>query len=407
MKVLHLLLLGSLLTAAPTAPRAAAPAPASSTAGPSELLQRARSASLEWRALSSEPTAAALYGQAEAALRTAVAAHPTDVNLRAELAEARCGLGRHAAARETLERIPVALRTATVRRRLAELAARGRVEKWAGAARGTLVSAQPLPDGRWLAVTAQATPAILGERSLDDARLSLLDAAGPKVLQTLPLIGPVNHSAEFGLFSVAPDLEPHSDHVPVLNVVDLLVRRSGSTVLVYVAQMIHGASWTPSGVQVYRYAAGRLQWTLTAGSRGRPLLRDEDGDGSAELVTFSSVGWTLSTSSPPLWEETFEWDGARWQGANSQFPERYRRLADLYSGLNEKRPNDPDTLFHLARALAALGKDAEALTRAGDALRATNEWSHPQPDAQDRADMTARVKQFFPRAVATPGRAGG
>ena len=52
-----------------------------------------------------------------------------------------------------------------------------------------------------------------------------------------------------------------------------------------------------------------------------------------------------------------------------------------------------------ARSLAALGQDTDALTRAGESLSAAAHWSHSQPDAEERAEMAALVRQFFPTAA--------
>lgn len=404
-KSASLLLLGVLLVAAPG--NAASSSAATPATGPLALLSQAQQAAQEWAIPGSGTVSAPeLFRRSEKGLRPLLQVHPTDASLREALVTAQMGQSHFAEARQTLTGTARAQPSTRSRQLLTQLRDRASVERWAKGGGGTLIAAEPLPDGRWLAVTAHVTPAIVGDRELAQAKLQLLNPSGPTVIQTIPLIGPENHRAEFGIVTAAPAPEPHATREPVLSAVDLLVRRSGAAVLVYVSQQIHGASWEPTEVRAYRYAAGHLQWTLTAGSRGRPLLRDEDRDGAAELVTFRAVGWTLSTSNPPLWEETLEWDGARWREVNRKFPNRYRPLAALFTTLNQQRPNDPDTLLHLARSLNALGQDAEALNYAGESLRAAAQWSHPQPDAGERVEMANLVRQFFPTAAIPPTAPG-
>jgi hypothetical protein len=220
------------------------------------------------------------------------------------------------------------------------------------------------------------------------------------VQQTLPLAGPENHRAEMGMYTLTPNPEPVDDHEAVLSRVELLVRRSGEKVLLFVSQEIRGASWQPTEVQTYLLSGGRLRWTLTAGSYGRPLIRDEDGNGQPELVSFRAVGWRIPTMSRPLYEETFEWTGARWQDASRKFPERYHRLTEKLAAAAGKSAADPDLLLFLARSLAAEGHDQEALRRASEAQYATDHWPYPQPDASERAEMTALIKRYFPAATA-------
>ena len=279
------------------------------------------------------------------------------------------------------------------------VAVRARLERWAAGTRSAIIAASPLPDGRWLAVTALPKPDLLGDRFLENAKLQVLDPAGPRALQSIAMLGPNNHRAETGHVILPPEPEPKPDREPVLNEVQLQVRTAHGATLVILTQQIHGASWKPTQVDAYRYADGKLRWTTTAGSRGAPLLEDGDGDGNPELVTFNAVGWTLSTSQPPLWEETLEWSPTGWRRANRDFPQRYARLQTLFAGETDRKPHDPDILLHLARALAAAKRDSEALSRAGEALQASAQWSHPQPDAKDRAEMEARIKSYFPAAV--------
>lgn len=280
-----------------------------------------------------------------------------------------------------------------------EAAVRARLSAWAGKTGLNVIAASALPDGAWVVVTAHVRPDLLGDRSLERAQLQLVDPAGPRALQSLPLSGPDNHRAETGRVIIPPEKEAPADREPVLNEVELQTRTAGRAVLVFLTQQIHGASWKPTQVDVYRLAGQRLVWTATAGSRGAPRIEDADGDGNPELVTAHAFGWTLSTSSPPLWDETLEWKGTAWQPANSKFPQRYARLLELCTRENERKPRDPDLLLHLARALEAMARHPEAMARAGEALKASAEWSKPQPDAQDRAEIEARIKSFFPEAV--------
>ena len=278
-------------------------------------------------------------------------------------------------------------------------AIRARLERWAAGTRSAVIAASPLPDGRWLAVTALPKPDLLGDRFLENAKLQVIDPAGPRAVQSIGLRGPDNHRAETGRVILPPEPEPKPDREPVLNEVQLQLRTAHGATLVILTQQIHGASWKPTQVDVYRYAEGKLRWTATAGSRGAPLLEDGDGDGNPELVTIKAVGLSLYTSHPPLWEETLEWSSTGWRRANPDFPQRYGRLLTLFAGEHDRKPHDPDLLLHLARALAAVKRDSDAVARAGDALRASAEWSHPQPDANDREEMAARIKSYFPTAT--------
>jgi hypothetical protein len=202
------------------------------------------------------------------------------------------------------------------------------------------------------------------------------------------------------LFELPPYPQPLPDQEPVLTRVRLLVRPSGDTTLVYVSQEVQGASWDPAQVDVYHYAGGKLTWTATTGSYGRTLVQDEDGNGKPELIAFHAIGWTTSTAHPLLWPEILEWDGVACIEANRKFPQRFERLVSELEPASRKNPEDPDLLLHLARGLSALGKDASALERAGQALAAADHWNKPQPDPSERAEEKTLVKQFFPTAEA-------
>lgn len=343
-----------------------------------------------------------LFHEAAEKLRAELAQHPNDVSLRLALARALSGAGQYRLARVELEKIPVQSRPVAARGLQAELEARDQIRGWVEQRNGdTLLTARPVGDGLWLAAAGKTKPAILGGRTIERARLLLL-RVGERVAvqQTLPLAGPENHRAEMGMYTLAPDPEPVDDHEAVLSRVELLVRRSGGRVLLFVSQEIRGASWQPREVQAYLLSGGRLRWMLTSGSYGRPLIRDEDGDGQPELVSFRAVGWRIPTMSRPLYEETFEWTGSRWQDASRKFPERYHRLAAKLSAAAGKSAADPDLLLFLARSLTAEGHDAEGRQRAAEAQYATDHWPHPQPDAEDRKEMTALIQRYFPSVSA-------
>jgi hypothetical protein len=326
----------------------------------------------------------------ETAFASLVVAHPREGAYRLALAEALEQLGQLERATRVLQRAPA---SAARRRLLEQIRSHARVVRWAGAG---FVTSHVLPDGRWLVATAKIGPDVLAERSLDHAKLSLFDPRLDKPVQTIPLSGPDPWFADSGDYFAAPDKDFDRVHDPVLNGVELLVRPSAGADLVFVSQQVVGASWNPTELRVLQYAGGRLTWMLSAGSRGRPLVLDENGDGSPEVVTFHSVGWRLATAHPPLWEETLTPKGARWQEANTGFPARYRRLQATFARADASRPGDPDTLFYLARCDAALGQTEAATAHAQAAVTATEQWRYPQPDSTERADMIKTIRRYFP-----------
>lgn len=109
---------------------------------------------------------------------------------------------------------------------------------------------------------------------------------------------------------------------------------------VIIGEVMYGASWTPSHLDIYEWHERALRKILGVKSDDPLDIVDLDGDGSREVINDEAVGWSMCHGKQPRWTDIYAYKNSTYRLANGEFPGEFGDLAEELRETLKEYPTD-------------------------------------------------------------------
>jgi len=137
---------------------------------------------------------------------------------------------------------------------------------------------------------------------------------------------------------------------------------------------------------LYRLDPRRITKMLRAPSVIPPWVKDLDGDGEPEIVTWRQTTFDVEVKHRVIWPTAYTMVSGRYADRTPRFPSLFIGIAPILAEREQQYPLDPKLSDHLGRAYEILGKSSLAIPAFA---RAERKYRH-------RADQTAGRRGIVP-----------
>lgn len=137
---------------------------------------------------------------------------------------------------------------------------------------------------------------------------------------------------------------------------------------IVVVARVHGASWDPTSLFMFKAEGNRLVPLLTADADEVLFIAPDDRGGRYTVSGDHAIGSELSHALQPRWTDYYAWRDGRWRLANADFPGRFDELDQQIQHALKDHPSDPELLIGAARIARYRRHPGEARRLLQDAL---------------------------------------
>ncbi len=114
-----------------------------------------------------------------------------------------------------------------------------------------------------------------------------------------------------------------------------------------VPQIIIGASWTPTHLDVFEWQNGRMTSVLGVSSDEPPEVRSLSRDGRYQVINIHAIGYSICHAAQPRWQNVYDYKDGNYQLATGDYPYIIRMLQrDILREL-DNNPKDFELLEYL------------------------------------------------------------
>jgi len=132
--------------------------------------------------------------------------------------------------------------------------------------------------------------------------------------------------------------------------------RDGHHEVAVIRDFFPNSGGQPALLTIYRIGQSKLRNIGSIASNQTIGVRQMSSDGHTQFLNSYEIGWDMSHSEMPRWNDIYEVDGDRLRQVNAKFPVFYRKWLSRLRQTLVEHPADKDTWAHYGYALSYAGR---------------------------------------------------